>query len=157
MVDAVTAVHFTVLGPPVAWQRAATRGGQRFTPAKTREYQRLVQFSILRDVPQSTRAAWLADKPHLIAVMVAHVPPSSRADLDNLQKTIGDAAQTVLLANDRQIVEWHALRVVDREAPRVEVVIGVRTLVEVWSVEQMAALVGADLAVLAPKKRRRAT
>lgn len=135
---------FTVHGPPLAWQRTAYVKGRPLTPAKQRQYQALVRLSIQRDVPQATRRYCMEAAPRIVAVLSAYVLPSSRADLDNIQKQIGDAAQGVLLSNDRQIEVWHARRVVVREGPRVDVVFASTERTDRWSLAQMLTLAGAS-------------
>ena len=53
-----------------------------------------------------------------------YLPDRRHRDLDNCAKGISDALEGVLFKNDIQIEELHLYKYVDKENPRVEVVIG---------------------------------
>ena len=112
-------VHFVVPGPVVPWQRAASVGARRFTPAKQRAYQANVRVCALAARP---RGPWLPTKASRYRVDVdAYLPDERRRDLDNIAKTILDAMNGVLYLDDSQITTLLVATHVDRERPRVEV------------------------------------
>ena len=112
-------VHFVVPGPVVPWQRAASVGARRFTPAKQRAYQQLVRYHALAARP---RGPWLPSKASRYRVDVeAYLPDERRRDLDNIAKTLLDALNGVLYLDDSQITMLLVATHVDRERPRVEV------------------------------------
>lgn len=112
-------VRFVVPGPVVPWQRAASVGARRFTPAKQRQYQQLVRFHALAARP---RGPWLPSKASRYRVDVeAYLPDERRRDLDNIAKTVLDALNGVLYLDDSQITTLLVATHVDRERPRVEV------------------------------------
>jgi Holliday junction resolvase RusA-like endonuclease len=112
-------VSFTVPGPVVPWQRAASVGARRFTPAKQRAYQATVRYHALAARP---RGPWLPSKASRYRVDVeAFLPDERRRDLDNVAKTILDALNGVLYLDDSQITTLLVATHVDRERPRVEV------------------------------------
>jgi Holliday junction resolvase RusA-like endonuclease len=112
-------VTFTVPGPVVPWQRAASVGARRFTPAKQRQYQQLVRYHALAARP---RGPWLPSKHARYRVDVeAFLPDERRRDLDNVAKTVLDALNGVLYLDDSQVTVLMVATHVDRERPRVEV------------------------------------
>ena len=112
-------VTFVVPGPVVPWQRAASVGARRFTPAKQRAYQASVKMHALAARP---RGPWLPSKHARYRVDVeAYLPDERRRDLDNVAKTILDALNGVLYLDDSQITTLLVATHVDRERPRVEV------------------------------------
>jgi crossover junction endodeoxyribonuclease RusA len=112
-------VSFTVPGPVVPWQRAASVGARRFTPAKQRQYQANVRMHALAARP---RGPWLPSKHARYRVDVeAYLPDERRRDLDNVAKTILDALNGVLYLDDSQVTVLMVATHVDRERPRVEV------------------------------------
>jgi len=112
-------VHFVVPGPVVPWQRAASVGARRFTPAKQRQYQQLVRMHALAARP---RGPWLPSKHARYRVDVeAFLPDERRRDLDNIAKTLLDALNGVLYLDDSQVTVLMVATHVDRERPRVEV------------------------------------
>ena len=112
-------VRFVVPGPVVPWQRAASVGARRFTPAKQRGYQQLVRMHALAARP---RGPWLMSKTSRYRVDVeAYLPDERRRDLDNIAKTILDALNGALYVDDSQITTLLVATHVDRVRPRVEV------------------------------------
>jgi Holliday junction resolvase RusA-like endonuclease len=114
-------VTFVVPGPVVPWQRAASVGARRFTPAKQRAYQANVRMHALAARP---RGPWLPSKHARYRVDVeAFLPDERRRDLDNVAKTILDALNGVLYLDDSQVVTLLVATHIDRERPRVEVAV----------------------------------
>lgn len=106
---------FVVPGSPRGWQRpGSSRGGRRYTPARTRGYE--------RDVAVAALAAGVRPVDGPIAVHIAvhadHVEVSigscrgkvARPDLDNIAKAVLDGLSGVAYADDAQVVELHVRR-----------------------------------------------
>lgn len=113
---------FVVLGRPVAWSRAGTFGSRRFTPARMRDYQKAVRYAAIEAMPE----AWPLDNAAGYRVRVAaYLETRRRVDLDNIAKGITDSLQATKRApgvaydDDSRIVELHALKLYDRDDPRV--------------------------------------
>ncbi len=104
-------------GQPLPWQRASTRGGQRFTPAKQRGYQEHLQWAAIAALGAKT---W-DRKPCFSVELDVYRKSRTRYDLDNAEKQIGDALNGVVWDDDSQIVEWRARKLIDRGRPRVEI------------------------------------
>ena len=103
----MTAVQFTVPGPPVPWMRAASRAGVRFTPAKQRGYQRLVADVARTALHRSPR--WPLDARYRVDCS-ATFADARRRDLDNSIKTALDALSGVTWRDDSQVDEMHVYR-----------------------------------------------
>lgn len=110
---------FVVDGPPLPWQRARSEGRKRFTAAKQRGYQELVQWTALAALSPG-RAAWPLGAIFAVELDV-YCGDKRRRDLDNFAKQIGDAGNGLLWADDAQIVEWRLRKHVDTARPRLEV------------------------------------
>lgn len=91
-------LQFEVLGPPVGKQRARVfqRGGKTraVTPLRTRQYEAAVRGRAFFAVCKS----WPLDRRYKL-----HVAFTGRCDVDNVFKSVADALEGVLYANDRQI------------------------------------------------------
>jgi Holliday junction resolvase RusA-like endonuclease len=112
-----------IAGPPVAKARPrATRRGFVYTPAHTRKYEahgRLaaqmamdgrppidvpVRIELLIELP--VPASWSRRKT--ADAITGHIRPTSRPDTDNYIKSALDAINSIVIADDGQIVEIHA-------------------------------------------------
>jgi len=114
-------VCFTVPGPVVPWQRAASVGTRRFTSTKQRSYQRTVRLVAMASRP---RGPWLPSKASRYRVDIdAYLPDERRRDLDNIAKTILDALNGVLYLDDSQVVTLLVATHIDRAEPRVVVAV----------------------------------
>jgi len=112
---------FVVPGHPVSWQRAGSFGAVRFTPAKQRDYQKLVRYHAVEAVPEG----WPLENEAGYRVRVAiYLGRRVRSDIDNLAKTVLDALQgtkkvpPIAYDDDWRIVDLQILKSVDREDPR---------------------------------------
>ena len=95
-----------------------TRNGQTYVPQEAREARLLFQGHLLR----LNRAALPLEGP--LAVEIGLFRPEKRdrrkdGDGDNYEKFIFDAANGIIWADDRQVVECH-WRIVESEIGRVE-------------------------------------
>jgi crossover junction endodeoxyribonuclease RusA len=107
---------FTVKGQPVPWKRTQGAGKRRYTHPQYRAWKGLIQVA--------ARAARIACIEGPVCLEVeARVGNRKFADVDNLAKAVLDALEGIAYANDRQVCELHATRVLDREAPRLCVTI----------------------------------
>jgi Holliday junction resolvase RusA-like endonuclease len=114
-----------VSGEPVAKGRARmTRRGFVYTPAATRKYEahaRLaaqlamdgrppidvpVRVELLVELP--VPASWSKRKAE--AAITGGVRPTSRPDVDNYVKSILDAVNTIVVVDDAQVVDLHAMK-----------------------------------------------
>jgi Holliday junction resolvase RusA-like endonuclease len=137
-------IVFSVMGKPVPKARArVTRSGHAYTPAKTKDYERLVQdvaiiemkklvdadpdynlysgplvmmLAVYMPVPKS----WSKSKTEM--ALAGAIAPTSKPDLDNVVKSVSDALNKICYVDDSQIVD---LIVSKRYSlyPRVDVVI----------------------------------
>jgi Holliday junction resolvase RusA-like endonuclease len=117
------AVMIVIGGEPVAKGRPrATRRGILYTPAATRKYEahgRLaaqmamagrppiegpVRIELLVELP--VPASWSRRKT--ADAITGHIRPTSRPDVDNYVKAILDAINTIVVADDAQVVEVYA-------------------------------------------------
>jgi Holliday junction resolvase RusA-like endonuclease len=120
MTDPITLV---IQGAPVAKGRPRmTRRGITYTPAATRKYEahgRLaaqmamdgrppieapVRIELLIELP--IPASW--SKRKAADAITGHIRPTSRPDVDNYLKAILDAINSIVIADDAQVVEVFA-------------------------------------------------
>lgn len=94
-------LSFVVDGCPVPWERV-TAGKHK--PKRTREYQKLVAWTAKIQCGGNRCPVLIGA---IRARMIFVVQGGSRGDWDNYAKTIGDACQEVVYANDAQIMDAH--------------------------------------------------
>jgi Holliday junction resolvase RusA-like endonuclease len=121
----VTAMSFTVPGPPIAWKRAGSFNGVRFTPKKMRDYQTFVRHHARAAVP----VGWRLDNESGYRVRIAAYLPTRRCvDIDNIIKGVTDSLQArrgkaplpgIVYDDDSRIVDLHGLKFYDKDDPRV--------------------------------------
>jgi len=128
-------------GDPVAKGRPrfASLGNGRpvaFTPAKTRKYEAALRYAAQQamngralltgplsmtvtatmPVPQS----WSGKKQR--AALAGEIMPTKRPDADNFGKLAADSLNTVVFADDSQIVDWRVIKLYgERPGLRIEV------------------------------------
>lgn len=112
-------------GRCVPWQRTASYQGRNLTPKTQRAYQRYVATTVAMQSP----AGWPADARYAVELIV-YEPDARRRDLDNQAKTVLDALNGVLWADDSQIDVLAVVRRLDRERPRVEMCVAPMALSE---------------------------
>jgi Holliday junction resolvase RusA-like endonuclease len=134
----VSEIEFTLPGEAVPWARAA--GGKtahRFTPAKQRNYMGALRMFCQR----ALNGQGPINGPIELSVMAVYAWPksltsrkralpgaqwkTSRADVDNLTKMVGDALNTVAWRDDSQITSLHAWKMFG-DVPRL--VVKIRSL-----------------------------
>lgn len=112
-------LRFTVPGQPRTWKRTNTYRGAKITPKEQRAYQQAIQWSAIAAI--KSRSRW--DLAARFAVEIDVYSARRAGDLDNFSKNVCDAGNGVLWGDDRQIDELTIRRHVDKDAPRLEVVV----------------------------------
>lgn len=145
----------TIPGPPVPKGRPRfyNQGGftRTYTPAKTVEYERRVKAEFMRAMdgapitgPVSCRLkfsmpipkSWTKRKRAKAAMGL--IRPTSRPDIDNLQKSVIDAMNNVVLVDDSQITDLIVTKRFSDE-PCVEVTVSEITTVSGLEQQRCAA------------------
>lgn len=118
--ERATVWTFTVIGQVVPWQRTSSSTySPRFTPKRTRDYQRdVATIAAIRRPP-----GWPYRDKHMEFALTLHLfhKDRRRRDNDNCQKTIKDALNGIAYLDDYLVAEDHVFRSLDRENPRVEI------------------------------------
>jgi Holliday junction resolvase RusA-like endonuclease len=116
-------LRFVVHGPPVPWQRARVgRGGKHVTERKTRAYEALIAVHAQAVV---AKARWqCAPVPATYAVAIAvYWKDALQRDCDNCAKVALDPLRGIAFVDDSQVKTLHVEQYVDRQHPRMEVVV----------------------------------
>ena len=117
---------FSAIGQPVPKQRprVTRRHGRTFTytPARTRQYEKHVAFCAATSLAlwRKEHGRWDMDAGFCVTLRVV-MGDERRRDLDNCGKSILDALNGILWADDSQVQELNVKRELDRACPRVEV------------------------------------
>jgi len=91
--------------------------GRMVKSEQAREYQaNAATLAIMQRIPK-------IDKPLEVCVTIRWFREALRGDLDKRYSIMLDALQGVSYDNDSQIAEIHAYRHLDRESPRMEVIV----------------------------------
>jgi Holliday junction resolvase RusA-like endonuclease len=112
---------------PVAKERPrSTAKGQTYTPARTREAEKVIG-TLLR---AANRNSPPVDEPVGVAL---HFDCTSRRrnDVDNLAKLVLDAANGIVWTDDRHVAELHVTRTQGAATPRVQL--------QAWLIGEVAA------------------
>lgn len=109
---------FTVLGEPVAKERARVVGGRAFTPKRTKAYEEQVAWEYKKQ-----KGKFFENKPVKIHIAIFFAPPKSmpvkefakimqgelmytgKKDIDNIAKSILDGLNGVAYIDDKQVVQ----------------------------------------------------
>ena len=123
----MTALAFTVPGDIVPWQRASSRGGQRYTPLRQRMYQDTVRNHALRAVGMGKCSGikWPLDAIYVLRIVIVR-SGWQPFDADNAAKTVMDACRGVLWQDDRARfvrAPWPVVAEPDAENPRTVVLV----------------------------------
>jgi Holliday junction resolvase RusA-like endonuclease len=121
-VPEVSAVTFTVPGPPVSWKRAKRGAGRSYTdPADALHREKIRAFARNAGIRRPIEGRVRLD----LVFYVPHDPLDARVgDLDNLEKAVKDALQGIAFANDRQVCAGAKRKTQDAARPRTEVTVG---------------------------------
>jgi len=115
---------FTVLGDPVPWARADTRGSQRFTPAKQREYMLEVQWLARRAMREAgvdkldgavilemvAIWSWPATISRASRPLSGMDRKATRPDASNIVKLVEDALNGIAFTDDARISDLHVYK-----------------------------------------------
>lgn len=118
-------LHCTIEGRCVPWQRTASWQGRKLTPKAQREYQRRVKATVAAARPHG----WDTGMRYAVGLTV-YEPDARRRDVDNQAKTVLDALNGVLWADDSSVDVLVVARRLDRARPRVELTVSPMTLTE---------------------------
>jgi Holliday junction resolvase RusA-like endonuclease len=123
---APAAISFVVPGVPVAWARAGSKAGVRFTPAKQRGTMAQVKALCVEamggaapfvgPVEMSVRATWPAPPSWSAKKRAGAKWKTSRPDSSNICKLIEDALIGVAYLDDAQIVSSHTWKTIGDRA-----------------------------------------
>lgn len=117
-------ITMTIDVEPVPWHRAEKSGRRTFQSDKDRHYQfllaRVASMAIAR-----AQYKWLRDGEMSICIR-AYRSTLRRCDVDNVAKNVMDALTEIAYKDDSQVSSLHVVRDIDRERPRVEIVISPR-------------------------------
>ena len=115
----MSAVRFVVDGKPQGKQRPRLgKGGRVYTPTATKRYERAVSWAALGRRPRE----W-SKKGRFTVEVTMYFPDLHRRDIANVLKAVLDGMQGVLYEDDSQVVIAGAIKWLDREKPRTEVVV----------------------------------
>lgn len=115
----MSAIRVVVGGSPVGKQRPRLgKGGNVYTPARTRRYERTVQWSALGARPRT----WSLSGVYRVEVE-AWFADARRRDGDNVLKSVLDGMIGVLYDDDSQVVVAVISKGIDRENPRTVIVV----------------------------------
>lgn len=120
------AFHLLIPGPPVGKGRPRFGRGRTYTPAKTRDAERMIRLLALASGAREFRYAAGDSR---LSVTVVFACDTTRGDVDNLGKLLLDALNDVLWADDRVIDALQLNRCWDYDAPHTE--LWVRTAADV--------------------------
>lgn len=127
-------LRFVVPGRPVPLERARVvqrvlPSGKRVThahtPGKSSAYRTIIQLRMnaaMSATPRDARWPLRATFPVALSLWI-YWEDAKRHDADNVFKQYADSLNRVLYVDDQQIVEGHFWCAVDREHPRVEVLV----------------------------------
>ena len=139
-------IHLTIPGQPMGKQRSRARNIQtkdgrnfniNYTPAKTVNYETLIKELFITKYPAFVPLtgaisidiiAYLSipvskSKKQKEAMRNGEVFPTTRPDVDNIQKIVFDALQKLAFLNDSQIIRASVKKIYS-DQPRVEIMIG---------------------------------
>lgn len=94
-------LHFTVPGEPVSKGRPRVTSRGTYTPAKTREHEKLVRLVALKERLESV-PCWPMDARYLLTVRVIQ-GTKHRRDIDNVGKLVADALNGIAWDDDSQV------------------------------------------------------
>lgn len=127
-------LSFQVPGHPIGWQRTGGNGKRRFTPKKTRDYERAIGLAASRAPFQheghvlmrdSHGVYWPMDAEYRVSFH-AYFKDRRHGDMDNIAKALLDGMEGIVYTNDKRVAGFGQCdRSIDRENPRLVVVVEV--------------------------------
>jgi Holliday junction resolvase RusA-like endonuclease len=121
-------------GPPVGFKRHIGTGRRAHSDPVYEAYKRLLAGRMAFALPRG----WHKGATYALGV-IAYVPDLRRRDVDNLLKSVMDAGNGIVWADDSQVTIATVARELSRERPGIE--IGVRRI-EAGLVERLLEAVG---------------
>lgn len=126
----MTSLVFTVPGRPMSWQRAAVGAAGKITSyargkKSKRSGEKIAAFkkTVWLAARQALgRAAWEKDRGFEVTIR-AYYPDSRFGDIDRIPGLVLDALQGLAYVTDRQVYRLTVDRYVDKENPRIDVVV----------------------------------
>ena len=117
----MTRFECTIPGNPIPWGRTEGSGKRRYKAERTRTYQETVGWY--------ARQVWKGD-PLKVTLKLGmtlrfYRETAQWCDLDRLENNIMDALEGIVYENDVQIWAKHSEKAIDRENPRVEILVEV--------------------------------
>ena len=125
---------FTVLGEPVAKERARVVGGRAFTPKRTKAYEEQVAWEYKKQKgkfydkePVKARIKLYFQPPKSISkrelakISTGQAIYTGKKDIDNIAKSILDGLNGVAYIDDRQVVELKISKQYTLEKTRAEI------------------------------------
>ena len=117
-------LRFTIAGDVVPAQMGAILPNGRVARKGTERVRAYKQHVGLLAMLAVNTFRWQSTREESFAVTYRLFVGNARTiDADNCAKALGDAIKGVVFPDDRQIVELHVFKSIDREKPRVEVTI----------------------------------
>lgn len=125
---------FTVLGEPVAKERARVYRGRAFTPKRTKAYEEQVAWEYKKQ-----KGSFYKTQPVKVKIELYFAPPKSttkkelakistgqkvytgKKDIDNIAKSILDSLNGVAYIDDRQVIELSISKQYSLEQTRAEI------------------------------------
>ena len=114
-------IAFNIPGEPIAFARAGSNGGQRFTPKRQRDFMAMVRLASSNAmvgaqpfdgaVEMTVRATYLVPKSWPKKRAEAAKWRTAKPDADNLAKIIADAMNTIIYVDDSQIASLKVQKV----------------------------------------------
>ena len=124
----MTQLAFHVVGQPISKQRprVVRKHGRTitYTPTKTKQYEKQVAFcaSMALALWRKEHGSWPMDSGVVVTIRL-FMGDERRRDLDNICKSVLDALNGVLWADDVQVQELSVKQELDRACPRAEVTV----------------------------------
>ena len=94
----MTSIRIELLGKPLPKGRPRVVNGRAHTDAKTRAYESKLRMAMAME---ASRASWVIPPGDVVVDIVLRFGSAVHGDVDNCAKAILDAAQGVLMANDK--------------------------------------------------------
>jgi crossover junction endodeoxyribonuclease RusA len=109
-------ISFIVLGEPVPWARARSRGSQRWNSPRVE-----AQKALIAGAARIAGAKPLEDPMRL--TVTAYLSSWRRVDGDNILKLVADALNGVAYVDDAQVMHATVMKIVSNEKPRTVVLV----------------------------------
>ena len=116
----ISLIRFEIEGEPIPQSRPrVTRNGNVYTPKRCADYRKLV--ALCASVAMQEKSMFQKDVPIVATIdFYRKRKATSRADIDNLLKSILDSCNGIVFEDDAQVVEIHC-RKLQSDNPHVEI------------------------------------